>query len=64
MDVLVLTADLSNAAWRNDNDEVDTQAVAEGLRRAADLLEAGFTAAGITDTNGNPCGMWEITYGK
>ena len=50
----------SNAAFRDDDGEVDGTVVADMLDQVSTLLNQGFTSGVAYDFNGNPAGSWSL----
>lgn len=53
-----------NAAFRNEDDELDVYAVSSFLRRKAkdiaDHIENGYEEGSLIDINGNKVGTWRL----
>ena len=59
---LELEMNLDNAAFRDDNGNLDMASVARHLYRAADAIRCGATSSSaIMDLNGNRCGSYSIS---
>ena len=57
---LVIEMNLDNAAFHDDDGDLDMSAVAGHLDRVADKIRSGNTSNAIMDMNGNKCGTYEI----
>ena len=59
---LELEMNLDNAAFRDEDGNLDMESVARHLDRAADAIRRGATSScAIMDLNGNRCGSYSIS---
>lgn len=49
-----------NAAYQNDDNTINEEAVASSLRKIADDIDRGFRSGVVMDYNGNKVGRWSI----
>ena len=59
---LELEMNLDNAAFRDDNGNLDMTSVAQHLDRVVDAIRRGaMSSCAIMDLNGNRCGSYSIS---
>ena len=59
---LELEMNLDNAAFRDDNGNLDMESVARHLNQVANTIRCGATSScAIMDLNGNQCGSYSIS---